>query len=249
MSPTRIPLRGCAGLIAAVVIGGCGNSSPPASPASPASQAPKAAPAPSFVVSREQFERVFPHRNSFYTYDGLVGALGQYPDFTTTGDDVTRRREASAFLAQVAHETNGLTLVTETDKTTNYCDASLPYGCPAGPLAYFGRGPMQVSWNYNYHGAGDALGLNLLADPALVERDQVVAWKTALWFWNTQPGESIATPHDAITLGFGFGETIRAINGHVECNGASPAQVEDRVNAYQRITAELGVTPGEALTC
>jgi predicted chitinase len=249
MSPTRIPLGWSAGLVAAAIIGGCGTSSPPASPASPASQAAKAAPAPSFVVSREQFERLFPHRNSYYTYDGLVGALGQYPDFATTGDDATRRREASAFLAHVIHETNGLTLVTEADTTTNYCDASQPYGCPAGPLAYFGRGPLQLSWNYNYHAAGDALGLNLLADPALVARDQVVAWKTALWFWNTQTGEATATPHDAMTLGWGFGETIRAINGQIECNGANPAEVQDRVNAYQRITAELGVTPGEALTC
>jgi predicted chitinase len=246
VSPTRIPLGWSAGLFAAVIVSGCGTSSPPASPTS---QAAKAAAARSWVVSREQFERVFPHRNSFYTYDGLLGALGQYPDFTTTGDDATRRREASAFLAQVNHESDGLRMVTETNPTNNYCDASMAYGCPAGPLAYFGRGPLQLSWNNNYREAGDALGLNLLADPALVERDQVVAWKTALWFWNTQTGEATATPHDAMTTGWGFGETIRAINGSLECDGANPAKVQDRVNAYQRITAELGVTPGEGQSC
>ncbi|WP_249044319.1 chitinase, partial [Crossiella equi] len=72
---------------------------------------------------------------------------------------------------------------------------SRPFGCPAGGSAYYGRGPLQLSWNYNYKAAGDALGLNLLGDPYRVQRESAVAWKTALWFWNTQTGAGRMTAH------------------------------------------------------
>ena len=42
------------------------------------------------------------------------------------------------------------------------------------------------------------------------------------------------TPHNAMVNGAGFGETIRSINGSLECDGGNPAQVQSRVDAYQR---------------
>jgi hypothetical protein len=36
--------------------------------------------------------------------------------------------------------------------------------------------------------AGDALGLDLLGNPSLMEQDPMVAWATALGYWNTQKG-------------------------------------------------------------
>jgi chitinase len=50
--------------------------------------------------------------------------------------------------------------------------------------------------------------------------------------------------HAAMTTDAGFGETIRTINGSIECGGGGPAQVGDRVNYYQRFTQMLGVTVG-----
>jgi hypothetical protein len=47
----------------------------------------------------------------------------------------------------------------------------------------------------------------------------------------------------------GFGETIRSINGSLECNGGNPAQVQSRINAYNRFTSILGVSPGGNLSC
>ncbi|MFG2292088.1 glycoside hydrolase family 19 protein [Streptomyces sp. NPDC048603] len=204
-----------------------------------------------FVVSRDRFEQMFPNRNPFYTYDGLVAALSAYPGFTRTGDDTTRRREAAAFLANVSHETGGLVHIVEqnTANYPHYCDSTQPYGCPAGQAAYYGRGPIQLSWNFNYKAAGDALGINLLADPYLVERDPAVAMKTALWYWNTQNGPGTMTAHAAMTNGAGFGETIRSINGALECNGGNPAQVQSRISKYQQFTQILGVTPGANLGC
>ncbi|WP_406012018.1 chitinase [Streptomyces sp. NBC_00984] len=198
------------------------------------------------MVSEAQFNEMFPNRNPFYTYDGLVSALSAYPGFTTTGDDATRKREAAAFLANVSHETGGLKYVVEqnTANYSHYCDTSQPYGCPAGQSAYYGRGPLQPSWNFNYKAAGDALHIDLLNDPYQVERDAAVSWKTGLWFWDTQSGAGTMPPHDAMVNGQGFGETIRSINGALECNGQNPDERDDRINLYKNFVGVLGTDVG-----
>ncbi|MCF3963689.1 glycoside hydrolase family 19 protein [Streptomyces fuscigenes] len=205
----------------------------------------------SFVVSEAQFNQMFPSRNGFYTYQGLVNALGAYPGFARTGSDTTQKQEAAAFLANVAHETGNLQYVVEqnTANYPHYCDTSQPYGCPAGQSAYYGRGPIQLSWNFNYKAAGDALGIDLLDNPNLVQQDAAIAWKTGLWYWDTQTGPGTMTPHDAMVNGRGFGETIRSINGSIECNGGNPAQVQSRVANYQRFVGILGVPAGSNLSC
>ncbi|MCW2870008.1 glycoside hydrolase family 19 protein, partial [Actinacidiphila oryziradicis] len=165
-------------------------------------------PSPSgFVVSEAQFNQMFPSRNSFYTYSGLTAALSAYPAFATTGSDTVKKQEAAAFLANVSHETGGLVYIVEqnTANYSTYCDWSQWYGCPAGQSAYYGRGPIQLSWNFNYKAAGDALGIDLLDNPYLVQTDAAVAWKTGLWYWMTQSGPGTMTPHNAMVNGAGFG--------------------------------------------
>ncbi|MQY15678.1 hypothetical protein SRB5_58660 [Streptomyces sp. RB5] len=209
-------------------------------------------PAPGgFIVTEAQFNQMFPSRNSFYTYAGLVQATKSYPAFANTGDDTTKRREAAAFLANVAHETGGLVYVVEqnTANYPHYCDTSQSYGCPAGQAAYYGRGPIQLSWNFNYKAAGDALGLDLLTNPYRVEREPAVAWQTGLWYWMTQSGPGTMSGHTAMVNGAGFGETIRSINGTLECNGGNPAQVQSRINSYQSFVGILGTTAGSNLSC
>jgi len=209
-----------------------------------------AAPAP-FVVSEAQFNQMFPNRNPFYTYSGLTTAMDAYPGFANTGSDEVRKQEAAAFLANVSHETGGLVHIVEQNEANypHYCDWSQPYGCPAGQAAYYGRGPIQLSWNFNYKAAGDALGIDLLNNPWLVQNDSAVSWKTALWYWNTQSGPGTMTPHNAMVNGHGFGETIRSINGSLECNGGNPGQVQSRVDNYTRFTQLLGVPTGGNLYC
>lgn len=60
------------------------------------------------VVSEYQFNQMFPGRNSFYTYAGLVAASKTYPAFAGTGDLAAKKREAAAALANFSHETGGL---------------------------------------------------------------------------------------------------------------------------------------------
>ncbi|HEV2639910.1 MAG TPA: glycoside hydrolase family 19 protein [Actinocrinis sp.] len=200
-----------------------------------------------FVVSEAQFDQMFPNRNSFYTYSGLVSALSAYPAFATTGGSTVQRQEAAAFLANVDHETGGLVYIDEIDQSGDYC-ASESYGCPAGTYQYFGRGPIQISWNFNYEAAGQALGVDLLDNPNLVATNAAVSWETGLWYWMTGTGGSSMTSHQAMVNSAGFGDTIRAIN-NIECNGGAPAEMQDRVNDYESFASILGVSPGGNLTC
>ncbi|MET9564671.1 MULTISPECIES: glycoside hydrolase family 19 protein [Streptomyces] len=204
-----------------------------------------------FVVSEAQFNQMFPNRNSFYSYNGLKAAMSAYPAFANTGSDTVKKQEAAAFLANVNHETGGLVHIVEqnTANYPHYCDWGQPYGCPAGQAAYYGRGPIQLSWNFNYKAAGDALGIDLLNNPWLVQNDSAVAWKTGLWYWNTQSGPGSMTGHNAMVNGAGFGQTIRSINGSLECDGKNPAQVQSRVDSYQRFVGILGTTAGNNLYC
>ncbi|GAB2810526.1 hypothetical protein GCM10027091_48090 [Streptomyces daliensis] len=239
-------------LLTALVVGAAlWALAPMASQASTSKPSEPSKAAAEFVVTEAQFNQMFPNRNSFYTYQGLTEALGAYPAFANTGSDTVKKQEAAAFLANVSHETGGLVHIVEQnqDNYPHYCDSTQPYGCPAGQAAYYGRGPIQLSWNFNYKAAGDALGIDLLNDPYQVEKNAAVAWKTGLWYWNTQSGPGTMTPHDAMVNGKGFGETIRAINGTLECNGGNPGQVQSRIDAYQRFTGILGTTPGDNLSC
>ncbi|MFF8695378.1 glycoside hydrolase family 19 protein [Streptomyces sp. NPDC015144] len=204
-----------------------------------------------FVVSEAQFDAIFPDRNPFYTYQGLIDALHAYPRFANTGTPTTRAQEAAAFLTHADFESVGLRYVKEINEDNYWrkCDYGQPYGCPAGQKAYYGRGPIMFSWNFNYKAAGDALGLDLLNNPWLVEQDPSVAWQTALWYWNTQNGPGTMTSHEAMVGGAGFGETIRSLNGALECDGGNPASVAARVAGYERITGVLGAAPGSRLGC
>ncbi|WP_231591820.1 glycoside hydrolase family 19 protein [Cellvibrio sp. pealriver] len=198
------------------------------------------------VVSEAQFNQMFPNRNPFYTYAGLVAATASYPAFAGTGDLAMKKREAAAALANFSHETGGLVHVTEIAQG-DYCgdwDGN-PATCPCAPgKKYYGRGPIQLSWNGNYCAAGAALGLDLRANPDLVQQNATVAWQTALWFWMTQSGAGFRPAHDSIVNGNGFGETIRTINGALECNGGNPAQVQSRINDFNRFLNILGTTAG-----
>ncbi len=154
------------------------------------------------IVSRDAYGAMFPKRNALYAYDSMIAAIGKYPQFCNEGSDEQRRREAAAFLANIAHETTGgwpaapegpyawglyyiEEVGCENGGCTQYCDPNnTTYPCKPGKT-YHGRGPMQLSWNYNYGAVGQALGIDLLSNPDLVKSDGAIALQTALWFWMT----------------------------------------------------------------
>jgi hypothetical protein len=238
----------------------------------------------SAFLTEERFDALFPHRTdpacsgAPFTRATLIEAAADFPAFANEGSTDVQKRELAAFFANVSHETTGgwptapdgpqawglcyrQELGCENGACTQYCDASnQQYPCVAGKT-YQGRGPIQLSWNYNYGQAGAALGLDLLHQPEQVADDGVVAWKTALWFWMTAQAPK-PSAHAVMTGSYvpsaadlaagrvaGFGLTIDIINGNLECDQATDARVEDRVAFYQRYTSMFGVTPGDALYC
>ncbi|CAN1770039.1 Endochitinase PR4 [Linum perenne] len=170
---------------------------------------------------------------AFYTRDAFLQATGSYPDFGNRGSDPDSKREIAAFFAHITQETGSMCYVEEINRDV-YCQASAQYPCAPGK-SYYGRGPLQLTWNYNYKDCGDANNFDGVNNPDIVAKDPVLAWKTALWFWmkNVRP---------VLSQGFGegFGATIRKING-MECDGGNPAAVRVRVNYYKSYCQKFGI--------
>jgi len=191
--------------------------------------------------------------------------------------------EIIAFLAQASHETTGGWSTApggpqawgfcskqengcEDGKCTQYTKAGNPcekegFDCtPVPGQTYFGRGPLQLSWNYNYGYfskvfLGDAS--ILVADPDRVSRDPVLSYQTALWFWMT-PQEDKPSCHAVMNGTWtpsaedksagrkaGFGLVTDIINGGIECNIAVTEKQKDRVLFYKRYAGIVGVSIGE----
>lgn len=176
----------------------------------------------------------------FYTRDAFLNAAGSFSAFGTTGTGDDQKREIAAFFAHVKHETGSLCYIEEIDKSNRFCDAGYP--CPDGK-SYYGRGPLQLTHNYNYQAAGQALGFDGINSPEQVATDPVLSFKAAVWFWMAN-----SNCHNAIVSGQGFGATIQAINS-IECNGGNTPAVNARVSYYQDFCSQLGVDPGGNLSC
>jgi predicted chitinase len=187
-----------------------------------------------------------------------------YGKFCTEKDDQTNKKELAAFLANIAHETrngeigkydDGLMFIHEIDTSNSYLADNDTY--PAAPgKKYYGRGPIQLSYNGNYGKASDFIFGDknvLLKNPQLIEKDAVVAFKTAIWFWMT-PETHKPSAHDVMTGKWqpntadkaagrtpGFGMTINIINGQVECNKGPNRFMDDRIAFYQYFLKKFGI--------
>ncbi|GAB4830148.1 hypothetical protein Ancab_019789 [Ancistrocladus abbreviatus] len=117
----------------------------------------------------------------------------------------------------------------------DYCDESdTQWPCVPGQ-GYYGRRPIQITWNYNYGPAGQSIGFDGLNSAGTVATDPVISFKTAFWFWMNNVHQ-------------GFEATIRAINGR-DCNGGNSAAVNARVSYYTDYCNQFGVSPGDNLYC
>ncbi|HWZ87536.1 MAG TPA: chitinase, partial [Polyangiaceae bacterium] len=92
------------------------------------------------ILSEGTFDSMFPNRNGFYSYAGLINAAATFGAFATTGDWTAQRREVAAFLANVGHETGDLVYIEEIAKA-DYCSSSGSCPCQGGKQ-YYGRGPL-----------------------------------------------------------------------------------------------------------
>ncbi|XP_062230344.1 LOW QUALITY PROTEIN: chitinase 7-like [Phragmites australis] len=231
------------------------------------------------MVTRDLFDRMLPHRDDaacpargFYNYDAFIAAARAFPAFGATGDGNARKQEVAAFLAQTSHETSGgpyswgYCYKEVKDATSDFCVPSARWPC-AQNKTYHARGPMQLSYNYNYGPAGQAIGADLIRNPDLVATDPpALAFKTALWLWMTprspnQPschavatGQWTPTPADrAAGRAPGYGLTTNILTGGLHCTarGSTPAVAgaDGRLGFYKRYCNVLGVSYGPNLDC
>ncbi|TXG59885.1 hypothetical protein EZV62_014458 [Acer yangbiense] len=232
------------------------------------------------IISRDRFEQMLKHRNDancpargFYSYDAFIAAAKSFPAFATNGDADTRKREVAAFLAQTSHETTGgwptapdgpyswgYCFKQEQGNPGDYCVPNQQWPCAPGKK-YFGRGPIQISYNYNYGPAGRAINADLLGNPDAVANDPTISFKTAFWFWMT-PQSPKPSCHDVIIGAWrpsaadtqagrvpGYGVITNIINGGIECGKGSNPQMADRIGFYKRYCDILGIGYGNNLDC
>jgi putative chitinase len=101
------------------------------------------------------------------------------------GISVNPARQA-AFLAQIAHESGSLRYVREIASGAAYEGrADLGNTEPGDGVRFKGRGLIQITGRANYQACGDALGLDLIAAPVLLEQPDN-ACRSAGWFWQSR---------------------------------------------------------------
>ena len=131
---------------------------------------------------------------------------------------------------------------------------------PAAGKCYYGRGPIQISYFYNYGNFSEFLYNNtsLVAKPELLEQDGELALLSAIWFWMTpqcpKPSchqvmqeiydESATTYSSAKMSKKGFLHTVNIINGDVECRGSSTKPLL-RSKLYKYYMSLIGFTSTE----
>ena len=129
-------------------------------------------------------------------------------------------KRVAAFIAQIGHESGQLKYVKEiwgpTAAQTRYEGRTdLGNTQPGDGSKFRGRGLIQITGRANYKTCGEALGLDLINQPELLEKPQH-ACTSAAWFWATRGLNTLA---DA-----GQFETIsRRINGGL--NGLADRQM------------------------
>ncbi|XP_062112790.1 mulatexin-like [Humulus lupulus] len=205
------------------------------------------------------YSNMFKHRKDcpsqeFYNYDSFIIAVSSFPDFGTTGDVVTRKRELAAFFAHTSHATTGewtdsvdphawgYCFISKTTSGDDYCTSS-HWSCASGKK-YNGRGPFQLAHNFNYGLAGGALGIDLINNPDLVATDSVVSFETAIWFWMTQHDNNPSFHNILINANSGPNQLPAYGNNN---NGFRTDTDTNIVGYYKRYCDMLGVSYGDIL--
>lgn len=201
-------------------------------------------------------------KSDFYTFEAFVEATRHFPKFLSEGSQQIRRRELAAFLAHLAQETGEFRYLEQITVSRSYSVANRDYP-PVSGKDYHGRGPIQLSYNYNYGQFSQAYFGDknvLLRDPDMLSRDPVVSFASAIWFWMT-PQSPKPSCHDVITGQWhptgvdkeykrfpGFGLTLNIINAP-QCGQPTQGHTQKRFDYYDKYCEYFGTTRGDYCDC
>ena len=138
-------------------------------------------------------------------------------------------KRVAAFVAQIGHESGQLVYVREiwgpTPAQAKYEGRKdLGNTVPGDGLKYRGRGLIQITGRANYAACGEALGLDLINQPELLEQPKN-ACLSAAWFWAVNGLNTLADADK-------FEAITRRINGGL--NGQA-----DRLKLWSKAMAVL----------
>lgn len=248
-----------------------------------------------FNKETNQSKEIITHDDYFADWNidkpEILSSSFDYGDFCNEGSLEMRKRELCAFLANISHETTGQGSDFEPKTWGLYWreevawqkgSTQLGYRAeghatypPSPGKSYHGRGPIQISWNYNYGQVSEFLYGDkqvFLDNPEMIIEtdwdndgleDATIAYMTAIWFWmypqapkpschdvmveNWQPtADDIAKGRDASR----FGMTINVINGGQECNkGDNQSSPKDRKGYYRHYASIMNVSIEDYCDC
>jgi hypothetical protein len=188
-----------------------------------------------------------------YTYQGLCNAVNSQNHVFQGGNKTNNILALSAFLANTLHETGKFDYTTEVACSNGHgqptggdpesCSGN--YGSVNGQACY-GRGPLQLSHDYNYKAYYSAKGLPASTTPDTLLQQKYI-YDTATWFWSTSKGQTQSTPEqgfqnitdiNSYITQDPMGHSIMVINGGIECHtkdATGQAEAQARINFYKQI--------------
>ena len=135
-------------------------------------------------------------------YKALARDLGQ----AMVDHEITKRRRAIMFIAQVAHESGGFRYREEIASGANYEGRhDLGNTQPGDGRRFKGRSYIQVTGRANYKAVGAALKVDFITHPAKLAEPKYAA-AAAAWWWQTHGCNQLADTGNFIAV-------TRRING------------------------------------
>ncbi|TBU07008.1 endochitinase [Hamiltosporidium magnivora] len=149
-----------------------------------------------------------------------------------------KRDEGAMFVAQIIHESVGLTKTEEEAcQGGTSCASQYDDGTGQPDKSYHGRGFMQLSWAANYKAASEGIGMGeeLVMKPEMVAEDVKIGAQTSVWFWvqNVRNAPGVSDNQ--------FGATTKAINGALECTGSNDDKSKKRYEYYLKVAEVLKI--------
>lgn len=155
-------------------------------------------------ITEQQLLQILPNagRQAGVFVPALNAAMNRYA--------IVGSLRAAAFIAQIGHESGQFRWLREiwgpTAQQAGYEGrADLGNTVKGDGSKYRGRGLIQITGRANYFACGEALGLDLINKPELLELPQHAAMSAA-WFWSTRGLNTLADQKD-------FAKVTRRING------------------------------------